>query len=107
MGIMMSAFGVVLLNLFIAVMGETYDLAQERAEATFYKERASVCLHCMLRPRFAFAWKSLLVGLLGIAVTAALTAWFVVGAAVWYTVIPSIFLPIVMAVAMAIVDALL
>lgn len=46
----MVVFCVCVLNLFIAVHGEAYDSAQEKAFTTFLQERAGICLHCLLRP---------------------------------------------------------
>lgn len=43
-------FCIVVLNLFIAVHGEAYDQAQEKAGTSFLQERASICLQCLLRP---------------------------------------------------------
>eukprot|EP00928_Gymnodinium_smaydae_P090217 TRINITY_DN74051_c0_g1_i1.p1 TRINITY_DN74051_c0_g1~~TRINITY_DN74051_c0_g1_i1.p1 ORF type:complete len:922 (-),score=163.59 TRINITY_DN74051_c0_g1_i1:140-2905(-) len=41
---------VFILNLFIAVHGEAYDIAQERAKAAFSQDRAGVCLDGLLQP---------------------------------------------------------
>lgn len=46
----MVVFCVCVLNLFIAVHGEAYDSAQEKAFTSFLQERAGICLHCLLRP---------------------------------------------------------
>lgn len=43
-------FCVCVLNLFIAVHGEAYDQAQEKARTSFLQERAAICLQCLLRP---------------------------------------------------------
>eukprot|EP00929_Paragymnodinium_shiwhaense_P037131 TRINITY_DN19836_c1_g2_i5.p1 TRINITY_DN19836_c1_g2~~TRINITY_DN19836_c1_g2_i5.p1 ORF type:complete len:1093 (-),score=196.81 TRINITY_DN19836_c1_g2_i5:409-3687(-) len=45
-------FCICILNLFIAVHGEAYDVAQERAQTGFYQERAAICLQCLLRPHW-------------------------------------------------------
>eukprot|EP00437_Effrenium_voratum_P008461 CAMPEP_0181426608 /NCGR_PEP_ID=MMETSP1110-20121109/15749_1 /TAXON_ID=174948 /ORGANISM="Symbiodinium sp., Strain CCMP421" /LENGTH=1071 /DNA_ID=CAMNT_0023549805 /DNA_START=29 /DNA_END=3244 /DNA_ORIENTATION=+ len=46
----MVVFCVCVLNLFIAVHGEAYDSAQDKAFTEFLQERAGICLHCLLRP---------------------------------------------------------
>jgi len=43
-------FCVCVLNLFIAVHGEAYNRAQDKAYTSFLQERAGICLHCLLRP---------------------------------------------------------
>jgi len=43
-------FCICILNLFIAVLGEAYDIAQEQAFSNFSRERAAICLQCFLRP---------------------------------------------------------
>eukprot|EP00933_Yihiella_yeosuensis_P004679 TRINITY_DN109068_c0_g1_i1.p1 TRINITY_DN109068_c0_g1~~TRINITY_DN109068_c0_g1_i1.p1 ORF type:complete len:402 (-),score=46.51 TRINITY_DN109068_c0_g1_i1:79-1173(-) len=43
-------FCVAILNLFIAVRGEAYDNAQEKAHTSWLQERAAICLQCSLRP---------------------------------------------------------
>lgn len=45
-------FCVCTMNLFIAVLGEAYDGAQEIAYNYFLRERASICLQCFLRARW-------------------------------------------------------
>lgn len=45
-------FCICILNLFIAVHGEAYDSAQERAQTSFLQERASICNQCLLRPHW-------------------------------------------------------
>ncbi|CAE7203194.1 ANKRD11 [Symbiodinium natans] len=46
----MVVFCVCVLNLFIAVHGEAYSRAQDKAYTSFLQERAGICLHCLLRP---------------------------------------------------------
>jgi len=43
-------FCICILNLFIAVHGEAYDAAQEKAFTGFLQERASICLQAFQRP---------------------------------------------------------
>ncbi|CAJ1371355.1 unnamed protein product [Effrenium voratum] len=45
-------FCIVILNLFIAVHGEAYDKAQETANISFLQEKAAICLHCLLMPKW-------------------------------------------------------
>jgi len=42
-------FGVSVLNLFIAVQTEAYDIAQDHGKAVFYKEQMKICLQVWLR----------------------------------------------------------
>lgn len=49
-------FSICILNLFIAVHSEAYDAAQENAEVQFLKERATLCLQCLLRPYVHIEW---------------------------------------------------
>ncbi|CAE8585123.1 unnamed protein product, partial [Polarella glacialis] len=43
-------FCICVLNLFIAVHGEAYEKAHEKAHISFVQERATICLQCLLRP---------------------------------------------------------
>eukprot|EP00929_Paragymnodinium_shiwhaense_P047261 TRINITY_DN23969_c0_g1_i3.p1 TRINITY_DN23969_c0_g1~~TRINITY_DN23969_c0_g1_i3.p1 ORF type:complete len:1496 (-),score=327.42 TRINITY_DN23969_c0_g1_i3:91-4578(-) len=45
-----ALFCICMLNLFIAVLGEAYDLAREQSEANLLRERAAICLQCLLQP---------------------------------------------------------
>lgn len=45
-------FCIVLLNVFIAVIGEAYSAAFSEAAALHLKERASICVSCMLQPEW-------------------------------------------------------
>eukprot|EP00930_Biecheleria_cincta_P063825 TRINITY_DN4935_c0_g1_i2.p1 TRINITY_DN4935_c0_g1~~TRINITY_DN4935_c0_g1_i2.p1 ORF type:complete len:1078 (+),score=157.09 TRINITY_DN4935_c0_g1_i2:34-3234(+) len=49
-------FSIILLNLFIAVYGEAYDLCQEQAWGTFLRERAEICLHAFVKPDWPPVW---------------------------------------------------
>jgi len=61
-------FCVCILNLFIAVLCEAYDSAQERAVTSFLQERASICLQCLLRPHApgarAWTWRPIVLAML-------------------------------------------
>lgn len=45
-------FCICILNLFIAVHGEAYEEAQEKSFTSFLQQRAGVCLHAFLMPRW-------------------------------------------------------
>merc|ERR1719491_203605 len=46
----------VMLNVFIAVLGDCYDQEQDKMICTYLKERAQICSCFFLRPRLKIPW---------------------------------------------------